>query len=287
MASTRRLRRLWMAASTVLGLKRRGFFIPYRHAASIPAERPPYPTIEAFFDAHRDTFAGVLAEIDAHADALLAIGETPPPAPRWRQGWFPRLDAAAAYTLIRNRRPAHIVEVGSGHSTRFMARAAADGGFRPRIVAIDPQPRADITALPVHVIRTTVQEAGLEPFAALGPGDVLFIDSSHIAQPGSDVDLLFNRVIPALAAGALIHIHDVLLPDDYPAAWAWRGYNEQLMAAALVAGNGFTPLFASHYVATRMADAVAAGVAGRLENPFRAPETSLWLLKTAASIGPL
>lgn len=287
MASTRRLRRLWMAASTVLGLKPQGFFIPYRHAASIPAERPPYRAIEGLFEAHRDTFGNVLAEIDGYADALLAIGAAPPPAPRWRQGWFPRLDAAAAYALIRTRRPAHIVEVGSGHSTRFLARAAADGGFRPQIVAIDPQPRADIAALPVRLIQSTVQEAGLQPFAALGPGDVLFIDSSHIAQPGSDVDLLLNRVVPTLAEGILVHIHDVLLPDDYPAAWAWRGYNEQLLAAALLGGNGFAPLFASHYVATRMADAVAAGVAGRLDNPFNAPETSLWLLKTAAPIGPL
>ena len=74
MALPKRLRRLWMGLSTVLGLQPRGFFIPYRYAAAIPAERPSYRSIEAFFDAHRDTFSAVLAEIDGHAEALLAIG---------------------------------------------------------------------------------------------------------------------------------------------------------------------------------------------------------------------
>ena len=121
----------------------------------------------------------------------------------------------------------------------------------------------------------------------MAPGDMLFIDSSHIAMPGSDVDYLFGRVLPALPAGVLIHLHDILLPDDYPQDWLWRGYNEQLMAQALLAGGGVTPLFASHYVATRMAEAVALSVAGRLPIVPETPETSLWLEKTAEPIGPL
>ena len=84
-----------------------------------------------------------------------------------------------------------------------------------------------------------------------------------------------------------MHIHDICLPDDYPSSWHWRGYNEQQMAAALLAGGGFRPLFASHYVASRMADQVAASVAGRLPLADGTPETSLWLEKTAAPIGPL
>ena len=67
--------------------------------------------------------------IEQYAAELEAIGSAPPPAPRWNQDWFPRLDAAAAYAMVRNTRPRRIVEVGSGHSTRFMARAVADGGL--------------------------------------------------------------------------------------------------------------------------------------------------------------
>ena len=55
----------------------------------------------------------------------------------------------------------------------------------------------------------------------------------------------------------------------------------------MLAGGGFRPLFASHYVASRMADQVAASVAGRLPLADGTPETSLWLEKTAAPIGPL
>jgi hypothetical protein len=120
----------------------------------------------------------------------------------------------------------------------------------------------------------------MEPFEALSAGDILFIDSSHILMPGSDVDTLFNRVLPALPAGVRVHIHDIFLPDDYPVAWEWRGYNEQLAVAALLQGGGYRLLFASHYVASRMADAVAASVAGRLTLLPGAMETSLWLEKS-------
>lgn len=281
-----RLRLLQMGLATVTGLARRGFFIPYRYAAGIEERQAAYRPIEALFADCRDRFQDVLDSMDRHADALLALGGAPP-APRWTQQWFARLDGAAAYVLVRDRRPTRIVEVGSGHSTRFLARAAADGGVGTQITAVDPAPRADLSGLPVTLLRMTAQSAGLEPYAALGPGDMVFIDSSHIAMPGTDVDFLFSRVLPALPSGALVHVHDVCLPDDYPAAWRWRGYNEQQATAALLAGGGFRPLFASHYVASRMADQVAASVAGRLPLAPGTPETSLWLEKTAAPIGPL
>ena len=287
-----RLRLLRMGLSTVfatagLGGTPRGFFIPYRYAGSVPRPLPSYAPIEGLFDAAQGIFQRVLELMDEHAAALEALGPGPPPAPRWAQGWFPRLDAAAAYALVRARQPARIVEVGCGHSTRFLARAISDGGLDTRITAIDPRPRTDIAALPVHYIAATVQRAGLDAFAEMTAGDVLFIDSSHIAMPGSDVDFLFGRILPALPAGILLHLHDVRLPDDYPAAWQWRAYNEQQAVIALLAGGGFTPLFASHYVATRMADAVAESVAGRLPLLPDTPETSLWLEKTAQPIGPM
>ena len=282
----KRLRYLWMGLATVSGLARRGYFIPYRYAAGAGGPIAAYRPVEALFAASETQFQDVLDSMDRYADALAALGGDPP-APRWSQSWFARLDGAAAYVLVRDRRPSRIVEVGSGHSTRFLARAAADGGLDVAITAIDPAPRADLTGLAVDFIRNTVQAAGLEPFVGLQPGDVLFIDSSHIAMPGTDVDFLFSRVLPALPAGVLVHIHDICLPDDYPPAWHWRGYNEQQLAAALLAGGGFRPLFASHYVAGRMSDKVAESAAGRLPLLAGTPETSLWLEKTAAPVGPL
>lgn len=286
MTLRKRLRLLRMGILTLFGVAKQGFFIPYRYSGQIDRRAATYRPIEALYQSCESGFQDVLDSMDRHEAALLAIGGEPP-APRWTQRWFARLDAAAAYALVRDRAPARIVEVGSGHSTRFLARAISDGALDCRLTAIDPAPRADLSGLPVDVLRATAQAAGLAPFAALAPGDVLFIDSSHIAMPGTDVDLLFCRVLPALPAGVLVHIHDICLPDDYPPSWHWRGYNEQQMAAALMVGGGFRPLFSSHYVASRMADRVAASVAGRLPLAKGTPETSLWLEKSAAPIGPM
>ncbi|MFQ5775761.1 MAG: class I SAM-dependent methyltransferase [Kiloniellaceae bacterium] len=279
MSGRARRRRLWFGLLTVLGASRRGFFIPHRYAARLPAagRRPPYRAVEALFAGHRGRFREVLGWIDAAADGLLRIGGQPAPAPRWDQSWFPRLDAATAYALVRRFAPRLIVEVGCGHSTRFLTRAVADAGIETRIVAIDPAPRADPSGLPVELRRATVQDAGAKAFSALGPGDLLFIDSSHVLMPGSDVDFLLGRVLPALPAGVLVQVHDIFLPDDYPAAWDWRGYNEQLGVQPLLLGGRWEVVFASHYVATRMADALRASVAGRLPLPAGACESSLWL----------
>ena len=274
----RRLRRLGMGLATVLGLAPRGWFIPHRYAGSVRAP-DAYPELEGLFAAARPRFAALLGEIESRAAALAAIGREPPPQPRWEQGWFPRLDAAACYAMVCARRPARIVEVGSGHSTRFLARAAADCGLGARITAIDPAPRADLSGLGVDHLAATVQRAGDAPFEALRGGDMLFVDSSHILMPGSDVDHLLNRVWPALAAGVIVHFHDILLPDGYPAAWSWRGYNEQLGVAPLLSGGAASLLFSSRYVTTRMAADFARCAASRLPMAPGAIETGLWIEK--------
>ena len=271
------------AIATVLGLGRHGIYIPHRHADALAGSLAPYDWIARRMRAAEAAFRQHLAAIDGYGAALLAIGSAPPPQPRWTQDWFPRLDAAAAYAMVRRAGPKRLIEVGAGHSTRFYARAVADGGLDTTILAIDPAPRADLARLPLTLDRRTLQAAGLDAFRALGPGDVLSIDSSHLLLPGSDVDLLLNRVLPELPAGVLVQIHDILLPDDYPPAWGWRRYNEQQGVAALLAGEGWELEWSSRWVATRMAEAVAASVAARLPLVDDAVEASLWLRKSATS----
>jgi len=274
MNDTERRRRLGLA--TVLDLKPRGYFLPYRHADAIQAV-PPYPAVEAAFAA--GDFSSLLDAIDGFGAALQAIAaDAPAPQPRWTQDWFPRVDAAAAYAIVRTRKPGRIVEIGSGHSTRFLTRAIADGGLATTLTAIDPAPRATLDGVAVTWRRELVQATPLALFEGLGAGDVLFIDSSHLLMPGSDVDHLVNRVLPALPQGVLVHVHDVFLPDDYPESWRWRGYNEQLALPALILG-GYAPLFSSHYAVTRMADRLRASIVARLPLPDGAHETSLWLEK--------
>ncbi len=280
--------RLRYGLPTVLGLRPRGYFIPHRYAGigPPPGGRPPYAAMEARFAACRAEFQEWLGALDSYREPLTAIGDAPPPAPRWQQDWFPRLDGAMAYTMVRRLAPRRIVEIGSGHSTRFYARAVADGGLETAIQAIDPAPRSTLDRLEaVTLDRRTIQDAGLAPFADFAPGDFLSIDSSHILMPGNDVDLLLNHVLPMLPAGAIVHIHDIFLPDDYPAQWAWRGYSEQLGVAALLSGGSWRPLFASHYAVTRMADTIHDTIVAALPLVAGAHESSLWLKKEAPDGG--
>ena len=89
------------------------------------------------------------------------------------------------------------------------------------------------------------------------------------------------RYCRLLPAGVLLHLHDIFLPDDYPASWGWRGYNEQSGVAALLDGRWET-LFASRYVATRMSDRVRGSVIAQLPLLPGAFETSLWLRRREA-----
>jgi hypothetical protein len=113
-------------------------------------------------------------------------------------------------------------------------------------------------------------------FEALKEGDIAFFDSSHLLWPGSDVDTIVNRILPVLRRGVLVHIHDVTLPDPYPAAWAWRGYTEQHALAGWILGGAYESVFASHYAVTRMG-ADARPAVSALPLPDGALETSLWL----------
>lgn len=289
MATSPTLRRIAYGLPTVLGLRKKGYFIPYRYAGGIPrgAERAAFPFVDDLFRAHEDAFLSLLTPTETIADLARRFdrGAWPyPKAPRWQQVWFPRLDALAVYLLIAKHRPARIVEVGSGHSTRFAAESIADHGLATTICAIDPDPRTSIAELPpVTVHRMTLQDVPLDLFAGLAPGDMLMIDSSHIAMPGSDVDLLLGRIVPALPTGVLIQIHDMFLPDPYPESWAWRGYNEQLPVATLLAGGGYVPVWSSHWVATRRADALSGTPVAEIPIDDGAPESALWLLKTGTA----
>ncbi|MBI2737765.1 MAG: class I SAM-dependent methyltransferase [Rhodospirillales bacterium] len=262
-----------MGLPTVLGLKPRGWFIPHRYAPLLPppGAQPPYPAVERLFEDARATFTGVLDAVDAHASQLEAIKSL------FDQSWFPSLDAAVAYALVRERKPRHIIEVGSGHSTRVLSKALGGLG---EIIAVDPAPRADIIDLPgVRVVSSTLQAAPADLFDVLKAGDALFIDSSHILMPGSDADILLNRVLPAAPAGTLVHIHDIFLPFDYPAIWGWRAYNEQQGVVPMLTTGAYRPLFSSAWAERRLTDRLASSVVARLPRPDDALPASLWLEK--------
>ena len=275
-------RRLRFGLDTVLSLDRLGFFIPYRHARAVVAPTR-YPAIEALFEAALPEMASAIDAIEAVAEDLKQIThDAKAPDPRWNQDWFCGLDAAMLYAQIRQHRPARVVEIGSGHSTRFAARAIADGGLDTRLIAIDPEPRADLQALKVEWHHETLQQAlqnsGGHVIAELHPGDLLFVDSSHILMPGTDVELILTELLPRLPSGALVHFHDIFLPEGYPESWAWRGYNEQAAVAVLLTGGGWDILFASHFARQQFDARLREGPLGAHADAG-GPATSLWLAK--------
>ncbi|NJR65857.1 MAG: class I SAM-dependent methyltransferase, partial [Leptolyngbyaceae cyanobacterium CRU_2_3] len=56
------------------------------------------------------------------------------------------------------------------------------------------------------------------------PGDILFIDSTHVAKTGSDVNYIFGEILPNLQTGVYIHIHDIFYPFEYLREWVLQGW---------------------------------------------------------------
>ncbi len=76
-------------------------------------------------------------------------------------------------------------------------------------------------------------------FEELSAGDVVFIDTAHVVKTGGDVVWIFQEIIPRLAPGVLVHVHDVFLPGEYPEQWVMEGWgwNEIYLVRAFLAFN--------------------------------------------------
>ena len=160
----------------------------------------------------------------------------------FKNDYFNGLDAAVFYSLIRHLRPRHVIEIGSGYSTRFAHKALtrnADGG---KLTCIEPHPEERLNGLrlSVEVIQKRVEEIDVDFFSCLEANDILFIDSSHTVKFGSDVCYEFLEVLPTLRPGVWVHVHDIFFPHDYPAEWLLKrrlALNEQYLLEAFLSFN--------------------------------------------------
>ena len=195
----------------------------------------PHAGISALLEADCGRYDGVLRSFWDFLPWLrqIACDSDPqqPAQPHWKNAWMPVLDAAALYCLVAQKRPRYFVEIGSGNSTKFVARAIADHRLDTRIVSIDPRPRAEIDELCDEVVRRPLEQCDLELFGSLGKNDIVFADSSHRSFMNSDVTVFFCEILPALAGGVVVGIHDIFLPYDYPEPWSGRYYSEQYLLA--------------------------------------------------------
>jgi predicted O-methyltransferase YrrM len=162
---------------------------------------------------------------------------------------FTRLDAQLLYLTLRELKPRRILEVGSGLSTYYAARALErnrEEGVAGRITCIDPYSGDRVQGLPaVEVVRREVQDVAPQEFRVLEEGDVLFIDSTHVVKVGGDVAHLYLEVVPSLSPGVVVHSHDVHFPRNTPhpaEAYVLKGkwpryWTEAMLLQAFLAFN--------------------------------------------------
>ena len=138
-------------------------------------------------------------------------------------------DGVVLHAMLRHLRPGRIVEVGSGYSSALILDTCDRWLPETAVTFVEPHPRlvegllrdGDEQRVTIH--RTAVQDVDAAVFSALGSGDVLFIDSTHVAKAGSDVNHLFSEVLPRLPVGVWVHLHDIFFPFEYPDAWVREG----------------------------------------------------------------
>lgn len=195
---------------------------------------------------------------------------------------FPTLDAVIAYHLVRKIQPKRIVEIGSGASTHVMSRAVRDNGTG-EVVCIDPQPRRSIedTNARIHKRVLTYEDVALlDEFES---DDVLFIDSSHIMLPGTDVDIQFNCMFPRLPVGAIVHVHDIFLPEGYPSGWERRNFSEQNALIGWIMSGYFDVIYPSQYVATRLEKDLQAVLGEFMPEGRKKSAGSIWLRRAGSA----
>jgi hypothetical protein len=156
------------------------------------------------------------------------------------------VDAEILYCMIRQFKPKRMIEIGSGFSTLLTQQALAVNkmeGSDCDFLAIEPYPANYLKkkfAHPVRLLVSKVQSVSLNEFRNLAENDILFIDSSHVCKIGSDVQYEFLEILPRLAPGVMVHIHDIFLPEEYPETWVgewYRFWNEQYLLQAFLSCN--------------------------------------------------
>lgn len=161
-------------------------------------------------------------------------------------GFYSYTDAIVLHSMMRLYQPKKIIEVGSGLSSAVMLDTN-EKFFNNEINLTFIEPyigrlksilkESDHNS--TKIVESVVQSVPTDIYETLDAGDILFIDSTHVAKTGSDlVHLIFN-VLPKLKKGVLIHFHDVFYPFEYPKEWVFEGrnWNEDYMLRAFLMYN--------------------------------------------------
>lgn len=264
---------------------------------------PDYDFVQAHYDGLVSRAPRTLPGIDLNEAGQLALlqelsafygdlpfGERLPSPTRYYYDnmFFPQGDAIVLFTMLRRHRPRRVLEIGSGFSSAVLLDTIER--FEPQIELLCVEPDASRLRTLLRpdddrrfqLVEATLQTVDDETFDGLGAGDILFIDSSHVAKIGSDVTRLLFHVLPRLAPGVLVHVHDIFWPFEYPQSWyaEGRAWNEApFLRSFLMFNQAFEILYFNDFMASFHADEVARAMPDCLKQPGG----SLWLRKRATA----
>jgi hypothetical protein len=200
--------------------------------------------------------ADFLGDLDRYADEFDPPVEgtlESPAAFFWRNPVFSWSDAMAYYCVLRHFQPLSIVEIGAGFSTLVALEAVKRNGVG-EIWCVDPFPAPWLEQLKgIRLVRNHVQNLDPSFFVQrlTREGDVLSIDSSHTVKAGGDCIQIYLRVLPAISANIVVHVHDIYLPFPIPARFAvneHRYWTEQYVLYAYLLDNAKTQvIYGSSY----------------------------------------
>lgn len=166
--------------------------------------------------------------------------------------WYSYSDALIFSSMILKLRPHLIIEIGSGYSSCVAIDTIkhiqqTDPQYQCRCIFIEPNPQrlrqllnsASVNLDNITIIEQPLQNVDEKIFNQLTANDILFVDSSHMSQIGSDVNMEVFRIYPRVNQNVYIHIHDMFWPFEYPQDWIKRGWywNEQYLIRAFLQYN--------------------------------------------------
>lgn len=195
---------------------------------------------------------------------------------------FQYADAWALQGMLRRLAPRRWIEIGSGFSSAVLLDTLDRHPELPtKALFVDPDPTrvnallSEADRRRCEYLQQRVQEVPLARFDQLEAGDVLFVDSSHVAKVGSDVNWLFFEVVPRLRRGVILHVHDIPPAFEYSSKWVdagWAWNEAYLLRAFLMFNPAFRIVLHPAYLAAR-----DPGACMQLLPDCPGVGTSLWL----------
>jgi|SRR5262245_10388626 len=211
--------------------------------------------------------------------------------PAYRQEFTPPLipsfDCFILHSMIREKKPKIMVEVGAGGST-IVSLAALEQNQREghdfKLCSFEPYPRAIVREIrnpSFTLLEKKVQEMDLD---FLSTADLVFIDSSHVSKCDSDVNFLMLELMPRLKVGAVVQFHDIMIPKNYPKKWIEGGlfFNESyLLHSFLMFNKAFKVIWASQYMLIKHPDVTRKGLEHMLAHDEAEYNVSFWIERVA------